>query len=40
MALDVGRVVGEVVAIDERDREGCWLDYVRVRVNIDMIKPL
>ncbi|MBA0742219.1 hypothetical protein Gogos_015298 [Gossypium gossypioides] len=32
--------VGEVVAIDWRDRDGCYIEYLRVKVNIDISKPL
>lgn len=31
LALEVGRTVGKVMAIDWRDRGGCWIDFIRVR---------
>ncbi|MBA0872607.1 hypothetical protein Goshw_017144 [Gossypium schwendimanii] len=36
VALDVGKAIGEVVAIDWRDGEGRWTEYIRVRVKIDV----
>lgn len=32
--------VVEVIAIDWKDRDGCWIEYLRVKVNIDVSKPL
>lgn len=37
-ALNVGGAVGEILAIDWRDRDGCLLDYIRVRVKLDVSK--
>lgn len=39
MALEIGRAIREVVAIDWHDKEGYWLDYIRVRVKMDTTKP-
>ncbi|PPD94897.1 hypothetical protein GOBAR_DD08076 [Gossypium barbadense] len=40
VAIDVGEAMGEIVAIDWRDRKGCWIDYIRIRVKIDVSRPL
>ncbi|KAH1083305.1 hypothetical protein J1N35_023066 [Gossypium stocksii] len=40
VAIDVGKAIGEVVAIDWRDSNGKWTEYIRVRVKIDVLKPL
>ncbi|KAH1030208.1 hypothetical protein J1N35_046154 [Gossypium stocksii] len=40
MALEVGNAIGEVLAIDWRDREGGWTEYIRIRISIDINKPL
>ncbi|MFQ6619423.1 hypothetical protein Gotur_001338 [Gossypium turneri] len=40
MALEVGTAIGEVLAIDWRDRDGGWTEYMRIRINIDINKPL
>ncbi|KAH1081471.1 hypothetical protein J1N35_021232 [Gossypium stocksii] len=39
-ALMLGGAVGEVMAIDWRDRECGWGEYIRVRVWLDITKPL
>ncbi|PPD79093.1 hypothetical protein GOBAR_DD23980 [Gossypium barbadense] len=39
VAMDVGKAIGEVVAIDWRDRDGGWTEYIRIRVMIDVFKP-
>ncbi|PPD95979.1 hypothetical protein GOBAR_DD07010 [Gossypium barbadense] len=31
VSIDVGGVMGEVIAIDWRDREGCWIEFIRVQ---------
>ncbi|MBA0636566.1 hypothetical protein Godav_025894, partial [Gossypium davidsonii] len=31
VAIDVGEAMGEIVAIDWRDRKCCWIDYIRIR---------
>ncbi|MBA0633991.1 hypothetical protein Godav_025452 [Gossypium davidsonii] len=40
VALDVRKAIGGVVAIDWRYRVGCWVEYIRVRVKIDISKSL
>ncbi|MBA0803111.1 hypothetical protein Gohar_013359, partial [Gossypium harknessii] len=40
VAIDVGKAIGEVMAIDWRDRDGGWMDFIRLRVKIDMSRPL
>ncbi|PPD73204.1 hypothetical protein GOBAR_DD29870 [Gossypium barbadense] len=40
MAMEVGNAIGEVLAIDWRDRDGGWTEYMRLRVIIDVHKPL
>ncbi|PPD67275.1 hypothetical protein GOBAR_DD35844 [Gossypium barbadense] len=40
MALEVGNAIGEVLAIDWRDGDGGWTEYMRIRINIDINKPL
>ncbi|MBA0687206.1 hypothetical protein Goari_014760 [Gossypium aridum] len=40
VAIDVGKAIGEFVAIDWRDNDGKWTKYIRVRVKIDVLKPL
>ncbi|PPS19601.1 hypothetical protein GOBAR_AA00951 [Gossypium barbadense] len=40
MALDVGNAIGELVAIDWTDRYGGWTEFMRIKVNIDVLKPL
>ncbi|KAK5832999.1 hypothetical protein PVK06_016808 [Gossypium arboreum] len=40
VAIDIGSAIGEVLAIDWRDREGCWVEYNRVRVKLNTSKPL
>ncbi|PPS07712.1 hypothetical protein GOBAR_AA12932 [Gossypium barbadense] len=39
VAIDVGKTIGDVVAIDWRDRGGGWTDYIRIRVKIDVLRP-
>ncbi|MBA0582006.1 hypothetical protein Gorai_024160, partial [Gossypium raimondii] len=36
----VGNAIGEVIAIDWRDRNGGWVEYMRLRVIIDVLKLL
>ncbi|MBA0765536.1 hypothetical protein Gotri_014716 [Gossypium trilobum] len=40
VAIDVGKAIGEVVAIDWHDKNGRWTVYIRIRVKIDMLRPL
>ncbi|KAA3460548.1 Zinc finger, CCHC-type [Gossypium australe] len=40
MAMEIGNAIGEVLAIDWRDRDGGWTKYMRIRVSIDIEKPL
>lgn len=40
VALEVGGAVGEILAIDWRDREGCWLEYIWVRARLNTSKLL
>lgn len=40
MPFDMGRAVREVLVIDWRDREGCWIKYMTVQVRLDTVKPL
>lgn len=35
----MGEAIGEVLAIDWRDRDGGWTDYIRLRIKIDVFKP-
>ncbi|MBA0817826.1 hypothetical protein Gohar_022187, partial [Gossypium harknessii] len=40
IALDVGNSIGELVAIDWKDRYGSWTEFMRLKVKIDVSKPL
>ncbi|MBA0788662.1 hypothetical protein Gotri_000015 [Gossypium trilobum] len=40
VAIDMGKAIGEVVAIDWRDRDGGWTNYSRIRFKIDVLRPL
>ncbi|PPD78727.1 hypothetical protein GOBAR_DD24350 [Gossypium barbadense] len=40
VAIDVGKAIGEVVAIDWHDKNGRWTEYIRIRVKIDVLRPL
>ncbi|MBA0585918.1 uncharacterized protein LOC105795840 [Gossypium raimondii] len=40
VAIDVGKAIGEVVAIDCHDKNGRWTEYIRIRVKIDVLRPL
>ncbi|MBA0752012.1 hypothetical protein Gogos_000893 [Gossypium gossypioides] len=40
VAMDVDGAIEEVIAIDWRDRDGGWTEYIRLRVIIDSSKPL
>ncbi|MBA0575590.1 hypothetical protein Golob_023934, partial [Gossypium lobatum] len=39
-ALDVGNTIGELVAIDWKDRLRSWIEFMRLKVKIDVSKPL
>lgn len=40
IATKVGGAIGKLMAIDWRDRAGCWEEFIRIRVLVDIIKPL
>ncbi|MBA0772098.1 hypothetical protein Gotri_007534 [Gossypium trilobum] len=40
VAIEVGRSIGEVATIDWRAIDGGWVDYIRLGVKIDVLKPL
>ncbi|PPD95333.1 hypothetical protein GOBAR_DD07639 [Gossypium barbadense] len=40
VAVDMEKVIREVMEIDWRDKDGGWTDYIRIRVKIDVLKPL
>ncbi|KAK5802554.1 hypothetical protein PVK06_030156 [Gossypium arboreum] len=40
LALDVGNAIGELMAIDWKDRNGAWTEFMRLKVKIDISKPL
>ncbi|MFQ6623855.1 hypothetical protein Gotur_003658 [Gossypium turneri] len=40
MALDVGNALGEIVEIDWKDRYGGWTEFMRLKVKIDVSKPI
>lgn len=40
VAIDMSKAIGEVVAIDWRDRDGGWTDYIRIKFKIDVLRPL
>ncbi|KAK5825504.1 hypothetical protein PVK06_020345 [Gossypium arboreum] len=37
MALDAGNAIGELVAIDWKDRNGGWTEFMRLKFKIDLI---
>ncbi|MBA0753870.1 hypothetical protein Gogos_020584 [Gossypium gossypioides] len=39
VSIDVEKVIGEVMKIDWRDKDGGWTDYIRIRVKIDALSP-
>ncbi|PPR95330.1 hypothetical protein GOBAR_AA25340 [Gossypium barbadense] len=40
IAMEVGEAIGEVMATDWRDRDGCWTKFLRLKIKIDISKPL
>ncbi|KAK5839499.1 hypothetical protein PVK06_008296 [Gossypium arboreum] len=40
VAIDVGKGIREVVAIDWHNRDGGWTEYIRIRVKIDELRSL
>ncbi|MBA0833972.1 hypothetical protein Goarm_006376 [Gossypium armourianum] len=40
VAIEVGRSIGEVATIDWHAKDGGWVDYIRLGVKIDVLKPL
>ncbi|PPS09761.1 hypothetical protein GOBAR_AA10888 [Gossypium barbadense] len=40
LAVEVGNTIGELVAIDWKDRNGAWTEFMRLKVKIDISKPL
>ncbi|KAK5784104.1 hypothetical protein PVK06_038622 [Gossypium arboreum] len=40
LALDVGNAIGELVAIGWKERNGGWTEFIRIKVKIDVLKPL
>ncbi|MBA0602604.1 hypothetical protein Gorai_002779 [Gossypium raimondii] len=40
VAIDMEKVIREVMEIDWRDKDGGWTDYIRIRVKIDVLRPL
>ncbi|MBA0812634.1 hypothetical protein Gohar_026583 [Gossypium harknessii] len=39
-ALDVGNAIGELVAIDWKDRNGGWTKFLRLKIKINVSNPL
>ncbi|MFQ6636763.1 hypothetical protein Gotur_014105 [Gossypium turneri] len=39
-AMDVGNALGELIAIDWKDRFGGWTEFMRLKVKMDVSKPL
>ncbi|MBA0688472.1 hypothetical protein Goari_006259 [Gossypium aridum] len=39
-SINVGKAIGEVVAIDWRERNGGWMELIRLRVKINVLCPL
>ncbi|MBA0618692.1 hypothetical protein Godav_027997 [Gossypium davidsonii] len=40
IAMDVGKAIGELVAIDWKDRNGGWTEIMRLKVKINVSNPL
>ncbi|MBA0837807.1 hypothetical protein Goarm_009928, partial [Gossypium armourianum] len=39
-ALDIGNAIGDLVAIDWKDRNRGWTEFMRLKVKINVLKPL
>ncbi|XP_016669952.1 uncharacterized protein [Gossypium hirsutum] len=39
-ALDVGTTIGKVVAIDWKDRNGGWTEFMMLKIMVNILKPL
>ncbi|MBA0587737.1 hypothetical protein Gorai_000859 [Gossypium raimondii] len=39
-ALDVGNAIGELVAIDWKDRNGGWTEFLRLKIKINISNPV
>ncbi|KAG8493180.1 hypothetical protein CXB51_010593 [Gossypium anomalum] len=39
-ALDVGNAIGELVAIDWKDRNGGWTEFLRLKIKINISNPM
>ncbi|PPR92676.1 hypothetical protein GOBAR_AA27996 [Gossypium barbadense] len=40
MAIEVGKAIKDVVAIDWKDREGWWIEFIRLKIKINESRPL
>ncbi|MBA0788525.1 hypothetical protein Gotri_027574 [Gossypium trilobum] len=40
MALNIGNAIGELMAIDWKDQDGGWTAFMRLKVKINILKPL
>ncbi|MBA0816140.1 hypothetical protein Gohar_000833 [Gossypium harknessii] len=40
VAIDIEKAIREVMEIDWRDKDGGWIDYIRIRVKIDVLRTL
>ncbi|KAK5833753.1 hypothetical protein PVK06_017607 [Gossypium arboreum] len=40
LALDVGNTIGELMAIDWKDRNRAWTEFMKIKVKIDISKAL
>ncbi|MBA0568127.1 hypothetical protein Golob_005640 [Gossypium lobatum] len=38
--LDIGNAIGEQVAIDWKDRNGGWTEFIRIKVKMNVLNPL
>ncbi|MBA0717412.1 hypothetical protein Golax_005238, partial [Gossypium laxum] len=39
VAIEVGRSIGKVATIDWHAKDSVWVDYIRLGVKIDILKP-